>query len=85
VRLPALHLTPSQLRAIDGHQPVDPPIVSARPPSATPLTAAGSGSSTPNAWVLVLLGAGVAVCAAVGFRLVTHRPVVPRRTSRIGV
>jgi hypothetical protein len=82
---PVVHLTPSQLRAVDGHQPVDPPVVSAPPPAATPLKAAGSRVAVPEAWVPMLAGAAVAVFGAVAFRFAAHRPLVPRRRRRASV
>ena len=78
------HLTPAQLRAIDGHEPVDAPVVSTQPPAATPLKASTSGSWSPDAWMIVLAGAAVAVLAAGGLRLATHRPLLPARRTRVG-
>ena len=74
-------LTPAQLRAIDGHQPLDPPAAS--PVEITPLSAPASGGG-PDAWVLVVVPLTVIGAAGAGRKLM-HRSVLPHRRARVSV
>jgi hypothetical protein len=78
---PVVRLTPAQLRAIDGHQPPDPPPAS--PVQATPLEAPVSGGG-PDAWVLVAVPLSV-ICAAGARRKIMHRSLLPHRRPRVTV
>ncbi|HSD75868.1 MAG TPA: hypothetical protein VLA98_00630 [Solirubrobacteraceae bacterium] len=78
-------LTPSQLRAINGHQPLDPPAGSQTPAVTVEPVSTSSGIS---AWLIVLIAAGTAlagVAALGGTRVATHRTLVPHGRQRVGV
>jgi hypothetical protein len=77
---PVPGLTPAQLRAIDGHQPLDPPPAS--PIEITPVSAPATGGSGPDAWVLVAVPLTV-LCAAGAGRKITHRSLLPHRRARV--
>ena len=80
-------LTPSQLRAINGHQPLDPPAGSQTPAAVAPKPASPTSSGIP-AWLIVLIAAGTALAglaALGGTRVATHRTLVPHRRTRVGV
>ncbi|MEA2297027.1 MAG: hypothetical protein QOE86_4666 [Solirubrobacteraceae bacterium] len=77
-------LTPAQLHAINGHQPVDPaPVTSgdlALPPAAPADT--GGGSSVP--WTIIALPFGVLLATGAA-RKASHRTVLPHRAPRISI
>jgi hypothetical protein len=77
---PVVRLTPAQLRAIDGHQPPDPPAAS--PVEVTPLEAPGSDGL--DAWVLVAVPLSVIGAAGAGRKLM-HRSLLPHRRPRVSV
>jgi hypothetical protein len=78
----AIHLTPAQLRAIDGHQPLDPPASS--PVEVTPVQAPASGGDGPDALLLVAVPLTL-LCAAAAGRKITHRSLLPHRRPRVSV
>ena len=72
------HLTPAQLRAINGHQPADP--LPPYPDVTEPLAATDDGSGFP--WVLVAVPVGLGVAAGAA-RISTRRlRIRPRHTVR---
>jgi hypothetical protein len=79
---PVVGLTPAQLRAIDGHQPLDPPASS--PVEITPLSAPATGGEGPDAWLLVAVPLTV-IGAAGAARKITHRSLLPHRRARVSV
>jgi hypothetical protein len=77
-------LTPGQLRAINGHQPLDPPAASQSPVTVAQLSAPDGGTS---GWLIALLAAGgvvLALAAVGGLRVATHRPFLPGRQTHLG-
>jgi hypothetical protein len=82
---PTVQLTPSQLRAINGHQPVDPPAASQS--SATTFQISEPDSAM-SGWLIALIAAGgllAALAAFGGVRVATHRSFVPHRHTGVGV
>jgi len=79
---PVVRLTPAQLRAIDGHQPPDPPAAS--PVEVTSLQAPASDGNGVDAWVLVAVPLTVIGAAAAG-RKIMHRSLLPHRRPRASV
>jgi hypothetical protein len=76
-----VHLTPSQLRAADGHQPREP--LPTYPPTTEPLSApSDDGGGVPWELVFVPLGLGLVAGAGAAGRRHAHlrprvRPTIP--------
>jgi len=81
----APHLTAAQLKAIDGHQPLDPQLVPSTPAAQQPQVKESDSSSwRPAAWLIALMAGGAVTLAGGAFLVVSRKSLVPHR-SRAGV